>query len=98
MAGHYAARTQRVDLLDYLGQKTRNEGAACRESVFRAPRGNAPTVLLGRLPASLQIINLFTFLFVYKKTASPQRTTRGLLTLVGYVLSDWTRQADTGKN
>lgn len=53
MGGHYAARAQRVDLLDDLRQETGNPKAACRPRCLGTERGNAPPLLLARLPSPL---------------------------------------------
>lgn len=53
MAGHHAARTQRMDLLDRVGQKSRNKNAPDRMGLCQSQRRKAETVLLARLPASL---------------------------------------------
>jgi hypothetical protein len=42
-----------MDLLDRVGQKSRNQNAPDRMGLFQSQRRKAETVLLGRLPASL---------------------------------------------
>jgi hypothetical protein len=44
-----SARSQRVDMLGFVGQESRNASGTCRESAFASFGGKAQTVLLDRL-------------------------------------------------
>lgn len=54
MGEHYAARAQRVDLLDDLRQEAGNQKAARRARRLGTERRNAPPLLLARLPSPLK--------------------------------------------
>lgn len=54
MEGHHAARAQRMDLLDHLREKTRDEESSDQNCALKACRREPAAVLLGRLSASLK--------------------------------------------
>ena len=54
MGGHHAACTQWMDLLDWIRQEVRNEGSPDPEDSLGTKRRQTPTLLLGRLHASLK--------------------------------------------
>jgi hypothetical protein len=53
VGGHYASGTQRMDLLDRVGQKGRNKNSPDRMGVFQSQRRKGETLLLARPSASL---------------------------------------------
>jgi hypothetical protein len=53
MGRHHSAGAQRVDLLDHLRQKRRDQAAACRKGVPAFEGREATAVLLAGVPASM---------------------------------------------
>src|SRR3989344_3161842 len=88
MGGHYAACAQRVDLLGYVRQKSRDARYPHREGTLEAQRRNAQAVLLGRLYASLKAPSLEVVLWVEPDpdTIDQKCPVRGIFGTVGRLL------------
>lgn len=51
LGGHYAARPERVDLLDHIAENAGDPAQADRLGLLEPERGQAPAVLLARMSA-----------------------------------------------